>query len=57
MNSDTEIVPCHDEVEEIPTVQYQFLPIGEIENKEPNAIVGTFRTISILPKATSIQII
>lgn len=37
--SETEIVPCHDESAEIPTVKYDFSPISEIDNKEANTMI------------------
>ncbi|XP_015524871.1 replication protein A 70 kDa DNA-binding subunit [Neodiprion pinetum] len=39
MTSETEVVPCHDDSDEIPTVKYDFAPISEIDGKEPNAII------------------
>lgn len=40
MTSDTEIVPCHDESAEIPTVKYEFSSIKDIEGKEPGTLIG-----------------
>ncbi|XP_015183898.1 PREDICTED: replication protein A 70 kDa DNA-binding subunit isoform X2 [Polistes dominula] len=39
MTSETEVIPCHDEVDSIPTIQFDFIPINLIENKERNDIV------------------
>ncbi|KAI4487913.1 hypothetical protein M0802_011732 [Mischocyttarus mexicanus] len=39
MTPDTEVIPCHDEVDSIPTIQFDFVPINSIERKEKNDIV------------------
>lgn len=40
MTNDTEIVPCHENSEDIPTLQFNFCSISEVENKEKNDMIG-----------------
>lgn len=40
MTGDTEIVPCHDNNDDIPTLQYNFVPISHVEKKEKNDVIG-----------------
>lgn len=40
MTNDTEIVPCHENNEDIPTLQFNFCPIGQVENMEKNDMIG-----------------
>lgn len=40
MTNDTEIVPCHENSEDIPTLQFNFCSISEMENKEKNDMIG-----------------
>lgn len=40
MTQDTEIIPCHDDVDDIPMIQFNFVPINAIENKEKNEVIG-----------------
>lgn len=39
LNNDSVVQECTD-VDDIPVVQYNFVPISEIANLEPNATVG-----------------
>ncbi|XP_046830054.1 replication protein A 70 kDa DNA-binding subunit [Vespa velutina] len=39
MTQDTEIILCHDDVDDIPMIQFDFVPINTIENKEKNDII------------------
>ncbi|KAL2714488.1 replication protein A 70 kDa DNA-binding subunit [Vespula squamosa] len=36
---DTEIILCHDDTDDIPMIQFNFVPINTIENKEKNDII------------------
>ncbi|XP_029174342.1 replication protein A 70 kDa DNA-binding subunit-like [Nylanderia fulva] len=51
MTNDTEIVPCHENSEDIPTLQFNFCAISQVENKEKNdmidilGIVTTFNDV------------
>lgn len=40
MTGDTEIVPCHENSDDIPTLQFDFCPISQVENKEKNDVIG-----------------
>jgi len=40
MTGDTEIVPCHENSDDIPTLQFNFCPISQVENKEKNDLIG-----------------
>jgi Zn-finger protein len=40
MTNDTEIVPCHENNDDIPTLQFDFCPISQVENKEKNDMIG-----------------
>lgn len=40
LTSDSEIIPCHDTGTDIPAIQFNFVPISDIENKERNCILG-----------------
>lgn len=39
LNNDTSIVPC-DDAGDVPMVQFEFVPIEELENKEKDSVVG-----------------
>ncbi|XP_011701474.1 PREDICTED: replication protein A 70 kDa DNA-binding subunit-like [Wasmannia auropunctata] len=45
---DTEIVPCHEYNDDIPTLQFNFCPISELENNENSLIdvLGVVKTVS-----------
>ncbi|XP_011696922.1 PREDICTED: replication protein A 70 kDa DNA-binding subunit [Wasmannia auropunctata] len=48
MTGDTEIVPCHENSDDIPTLQFNFCPISEVENKEKNDlmdVLGVVKTV------------
>ncbi|XP_028662480.1 replication protein A 70 kDa DNA-binding subunit [Erpetoichthys calabaricus] len=38
LNNETSIVPCDDAMD-VPMVQFEFIPIGELENKEKDSVV------------------
>lgn len=40
MTGDTEIIPCHENNDDIPTLQFNFCPISQVENKEKNDLIG-----------------
>lgn len=40
LGGDTEIIPCHDTVDDIPTLQFDFEQIGDVEKKEKNDLMG-----------------
>lgn len=42
LTGDSEIIPCHDTGDEIPTLQFDFIPINDIEQKEKNDIIGKY---------------
>lgn len=44
MSSDTQVEECQ-EVTNLPTIQYHFVPIANIATMEPNSIVGMFKLI------------
>lgn len=39
MSSDTQVEDCQD-VTDLPAIQYNFVPIANIANMEPNSTVG-----------------
>lgn len=54
MTSETEVIPCHDEVDSIPTIQFDFVSINKIENKERNDIVDV---LGIVKSCEEIQML
>ncbi|EZA51712.1 Replication protein A 70 kDa DNA-binding subunit [Ooceraea biroi] len=46
MNTDTEIVPCHEDSDDIPTLQFDFSPISQVENKEKNDILDVLGVVT-----------
>ncbi|XP_012542011.1 replication protein A 70 kDa DNA-binding subunit [Monomorium pharaonis] len=46
MTNDTEIVPCHESSDAIPTLQFNFSPISQIENKEKNDILDVLGVVT-----------
>ena len=42
LTGDSEIIPCHDIGDKIPTLQFDFIPINDIEQKEKNDIIGKY---------------
>lgn len=40
MIDDTEILPCYENSDNIPMLQFNFCPISWIENKEQNDMIG-----------------
>lgn len=48
-NNDTVVQECANTDDDIPAVQYSFVPIQQIQSMEPNAVLGKYiETISIL---------
>lgn len=45
MNNDTEVVACHDEIDDIPTISFDFHPLSEVETREKNSVMGTLNNI------------
>ncbi|XP_043289884.1 replication protein A 70 kDa DNA-binding subunit isoform X2 [Venturia canescens] len=39
MTNDTEVVACHDEVDDIPAISFDFQPLSEVETKEKNTVM------------------
>ncbi|KZC11216.1 Replication protein A 70 kDa DNA-binding subunit [Dufourea novaeangliae] len=39
LNADSEIIPCHNSGDDIPSLQFDFLPISDVEKKEKNDIM------------------
>ncbi|XP_039303739.1 replication protein A 70 kDa DNA-binding subunit isoform X2 [Solenopsis invicta] len=46
MTSDTEIVPCRDSNNDIPTLQYNFSPISQVEHKEKNDLLDVLGVVT-----------
>ena len=42
LTADSEIIPCHEEVTDIPMIQYDFCPISSIEEKNKDTLIGKF---------------
>ena len=43
MNNDSEVIACHDDVDDIPSISYDFRPLSEVETKEKNELMGTIK--------------
>lgn len=54
LTSDSEIIPCHDTGTDIPAIQFNFVPISDIENKERNCILDV---LGIVKSAADLQIL
>lgn len=54
MTPDTEIIPCHDDDEDIPMLQFDFSPISSIEQKEKNDIIDV---LGIVKSCDEVQIL
>ncbi|XP_071569838.1 replication protein A 70 kDa DNA-binding subunit-like [Temnothorax nylanderi] len=46
MTGDTEIVPCHENSDDIPTLQFDFCPISQVENKEKNVLIDVLGVVT-----------
>ncbi|XP_071577966.1 replication protein A 70 kDa DNA-binding subunit [Temnothorax nylanderi] len=46
MTGDTEIVPCHENSDDIPTLQFNFCPISQVENKEKNVLIDVLGIVT-----------
>ena len=56
LTGDSEIIPCHDNEKDIPTLQFDFQPIGDIEKKEKNDmmdVLGIVKSCGDLQLLTS----
>ncbi|XP_029048687.1 replication protein A 70 kDa DNA-binding subunit [Osmia bicornis bicornis] len=56
LTGDSEIIPCHDNEKDIPTLQFDFHPIGDIEKKEKNDmmdVLGIVKSCGDLQLLTS----
>lgn len=42
LTGDSEIIPCHDDENDIPSLQFDFQPISDIEKKEKNDMMGIY---------------
>lgn len=42
LTGDSEIIPCHDAGNDIPSLQFNFIPISDIEQKEANDMIGQY---------------
>lgn len=42
LGNDSVIQECTEDSEDVPTVKYEFVPIKDIADKQPNTIVGKF---------------
>lgn len=40
-NSETSVIPC-DDSSDVPTVQFDFVPISELENKNKDTLLGWY---------------
>lgn len=45
LTNETTIQECTEDLADVPTVKYEFVPIKEIADKPPNAIVGEFKHV------------
>lgn len=54
-SSDTHIEECLDANDSVPTVQYNFVPIAQLANLEPQTVVGKF--LKFIPQKTQISAI
>ncbi|KAL6256338.1 hypothetical protein P5V15_012455 [Pogonomyrmex californicus] len=46
MTNETEIIPCFENSDDIPTLQFNFVSINQIENKEKNDIIDVLGVVS-----------
>ncbi|XP_024870102.1 replication protein A 70 kDa DNA-binding subunit-like, partial [Temnothorax curvispinosus] len=46
VTGDTEIVPCHENSDDIPTLQFNFCPISQVENKEKDALIDVLGVVT-----------
>nr|XP_012139145.1 PREDICTED: replication protein A 70 kDa DNA-binding subunit isoform X2 [Megachile rotundata] len=54
LTGDTEIIPCHDGGNEIPTLQFNFQPISDVETKEKNEYIDV---IAIVKSCADLQLL
>ncbi|XP_076656555.1 replication protein A 70 [Halictus rubicundus] len=47
LNGDSEIIPCHDDTNEIPSLQFAFAPISDVEKKERNDIIDILGVVKL----------
>ncbi|KAI0216920.1 Replication protein A 70 kDa DNA-binding subunit [Lamellibrachia satsuma] len=56
-NSDTQVIPCEEEVD-LPTVKYNFVPISKLSETEANStvdVIGVVRSVGDITKVTARQ--
>lgn len=41
LNPDSEIIPCHNTEDDIPSLKFNFVPINKVEISEKDDIIGT----------------
>jgi len=46
MTGDTQVVPCHENTDDIPTLQFDFCPISQVESKEKNDIIDVLGVVT-----------
>ncbi|CAK9822669.1 Replication protein A 70 kDa DNA-binding subunit [Anthophora retusa] len=54
LTGDSEIIPCHDSGSEIPSLQFNFVPISDIEKKEKNDLMDI---LSVVKSCGDLQMI
>ncbi|CAK9301248.1 unnamed protein product [Gordionus sp. m RMFG-2023] len=54
LNSDSSVTPCYDEIDDIPNIQYNFIPINEILTLEKDIMIDV---IAVILSASDIQTI
>ncbi|XP_034177571.1 replication protein A 70 [Osmia lignaria lignaria] len=54
LTGDSEIIPCHDNEKDIPTLQFDFQPIGDIEKKEKNDLMDV---LGIVKSCADLQLL
>lgn len=45
LGNDTVIQECTEDLHDVPTVKYDFVPISQIADKAPTTIVGKFKAV------------
>ena len=45
-SAETEVIPCDDDVGDLPSVAFSFVPINQLEQHEPNTFIGTVDRMS-----------
>ncbi|XP_012231039.1 replication protein A 70 kDa DNA-binding subunit [Linepithema humile] len=55
MTNDTEIIPCHDNNDDIPGMQFDFVPISRVEQKEKNDIIDVMGVVTTFSDVQHLQ--